>query len=457
MEKNHNLLPKVNKTLEKYTEKNQIDISRFLKLENIDFENLGSVGLNTLIDAGLAMKISDNLYKATVNPTSLMKIGEGYGSAVMGEGGIIKQAGFLKVGVITMLPILVFKAAALITGQYYLHKINLTLNSIKNDVEKLQQIYKEKDLSKLLSISNLTKDLFKNTEYDDYEYNLIRDKLQYLDEMEIFCNLRVDRCKDALNDLYIDFKTVDENLVQSFIKSEIHLKENLSKKEEAGILKLEKRIQELKMREKYFSESHESNKEKINHTKVEMVDLLQKIKIHEVAISEVKLYCEGLKKNIESLRSRSEIKRRFKKINAFINIDDLFYYLNLIAIIIYLKSNLKLLETKMLYSLEKKSKVNECLKANIKLIEENEISGYFKDINKLTINFDKLILEPLNSSRNFELEHTTYINQNFKIYKDRLSLLYSDVEHQETFYKKALNNEIFITVEDDATSFFLKS
>jgi hypothetical protein len=111
---------------------------RNAKIQQVDLGNPLSALPTVAVDAVAGLGAA-NLFRATVDPSTLTKFADGTVSTMVhGSGGIIKNAGFQAVAAAQVFaPILVFQVASILTGQYYLHGISKQLSAIS---EKLQQL-----------------------------------------------------------------------------------------------------------------------------------------------------------------------------------------------------------------------------------------------------------------------------------------------------------------------------
>lgn len=111
---------------------------------------------------GLSGVASGNLFKATANPASLMTIGNGVGSAVMGAGGIIGQAPFIPMAGAIMpviAPLLAFQAVSSVLILNQFKAVNEQLVSIQKNIECLIVRHEATFLGEILSASNRLKEL----------------------------------------------------------------------------------------------------------------------------------------------------------------------------------------------------------------------------------------------------------------------------------------------------------
>lgn len=91
------------------------------------------------------------LFKATVNPETLMKLSSGgVGSAVLEGGKISQQAGFVQMGSSIFTPMVVFQLASIVTGQYYMNNISKQLNAVQEKLDELLQLFHIERQAKLI-------------------------------------------------------------------------------------------------------------------------------------------------------------------------------------------------------------------------------------------------------------------------------------------------------------------
>ena len=109
---------------------------------------VGSVGM-----AGVA---SGQLFMATANPATLMQIGNGLGSAVMGSSGIVAQAPFIPVAGASMqvAPLIAFQALSTIQIMKQFEEVNKKLNLIQNTVNTIMQRNEATFVGEVISAAN---------------------------------------------------------------------------------------------------------------------------------------------------------------------------------------------------------------------------------------------------------------------------------------------------------------
>ncbi len=103
---------------------------------------------------GLAAATSGTLFMATANPATLMAIGNGVGSAVMGAGGIVGQAPFIALSGAIMpiaAPLLAFQALSTIMVLQQFKTVNEKLDKIQQEVSRILQRYEATFIGELIS------------------------------------------------------------------------------------------------------------------------------------------------------------------------------------------------------------------------------------------------------------------------------------------------------------------
>lgn len=106
---------------------------------------------------------TQGLFKATADPSTLMKLASGgVGSSVVNNGVITKQAGFIQAGSTMFTPMVVFQIASMITGQYYMNNISKQLNSVQEKLDELLTLFHIERQAKLIkSFKFITENLNK--------------------------------------------------------------------------------------------------------------------------------------------------------------------------------------------------------------------------------------------------------------------------------------------------------
>ena len=83
--------------------------------------------------------MSSSLFMATANPATLMQIGKGVGSAVMGAGGIVGQAAFIPVAssLPVVAPIMAMQALSTVVMLHQFNAMDKKLDAIKGSIDKM--------------------------------------------------------------------------------------------------------------------------------------------------------------------------------------------------------------------------------------------------------------------------------------------------------------------------------
>lgn len=146
-------------------------------------------GVESIITLFQSSKISQ-LYKATADPNTLMQLASGgLGSAVIKNGKIIQQAGFVAVNPIAIMsPQIIFSLLSIVVGQHYMSEISSQLSTISDKLDKILQHFKNEHESKLEAAT---------------EKILYISNLQYVG-MEQIINL--DRLEDDVNTIYCFYR-----------------------------------------------------------------------------------------------------------------------------------------------------------------------------------------------------------------------------------------------------------
>ena len=122
----------------------------------------GSAGAATAISAAF----SSMLFMATANPATLMTIGNGVGSAVMGAGGIVAQAPFIAVAssLPVVAPILAVQALSTAMIMQQFKQVDRKLDIIKGTLDRAIARIEATHAGELLSASGVVDDVYR--QYD---------------------------------------------------------------------------------------------------------------------------------------------------------------------------------------------------------------------------------------------------------------------------------------------------
>lgn len=114
----------------------------------------------------LSAAFSSTLFVATANPATLMTIGNGVGSAVMGAGGIVAQAPFIAVAssLPVVAPILAIQALSTAVMMQQFKQVDHKLDTIKNTLDKAVARIEATHAGELLAASRIVDDVYE--QYD---------------------------------------------------------------------------------------------------------------------------------------------------------------------------------------------------------------------------------------------------------------------------------------------------
>lgn len=127
--------------------------------------------------------ISQNLFFATANPSSLMALKGGVGSAVMGAKGIVGQAPFISAGLGAFTPILLFQATSMMIMQSSINNLTEIVETVKKKVEILLDHIEKENEATLITINNKLVELDLQKFYTIEDFVLLenyKDKLNIL-------------------------------------------------------------------------------------------------------------------------------------------------------------------------------------------------------------------------------------------------------------------------------------
>lgn len=130
---------------------------------------ISSQGAMSLALAGTAMgatalaaSFSPTLFMATANPATLMSLGGGVGSAVMGSSGIVAQAAFIPVAssIPVVAPILAVQALNTAVLMHQFKQVDSKLDTIKNALDKAIARSEATHAGELLTASRIVDDVY---------------------------------------------------------------------------------------------------------------------------------------------------------------------------------------------------------------------------------------------------------------------------------------------------------
>src|SRR5215831_4438320 len=111
---------------------------------------------------GLSAALSGQLFMATANPATLMAIGNGVGSAIMGASGIIGQAPFIPLAGAIMpvvAPVLVFQMISTVMIVNQFKGIRDNLNRIQKEIDRILQRSEATFVGEIISAISKTDEL----------------------------------------------------------------------------------------------------------------------------------------------------------------------------------------------------------------------------------------------------------------------------------------------------------
>jgi hypothetical protein len=138
-----------------------------------DGKAVSSQGVMSMAVAGAAVSgtalsaaFSSTLFMATANPATLMSIGGGVGSAVMGAGGIVAQAPFIAVAssLPVVAPIMAIQALSTAVMLQQFQQVDRKLDLIKNTVDKAIARSEATYAGELLTASDIVDEVYRQYE-----------------------------------------------------------------------------------------------------------------------------------------------------------------------------------------------------------------------------------------------------------------------------------------------------
>lgn len=424
------------------------DISKFTKASSNEEKTDLTNYFSTLISLKIAKELGDNLFTATANPEHLMKIRNGVGSAVMGENGITQHAEFVKHGFLGITPILVFQSLSIATGQYYLHNINQNLKSIKDNVESLVLLHKEKDISKMKTIFQGMEELFNNNFYDKHELSLVNQYIDNVRELKNYNLVQMEKTREKLNKMYLDFKKEDYLLQCQDISPnkpwyDIFTSDVISelKFERDSKIRVKERfrrymdLHNLEDHENKHSQSTEEYKEEI-------------LKIKEEYHHKIKAL-EANFRDVTVLRTQSVIKKRHDQLKKLIEDSDLYHVLNLQTMTEFLEAQLTILKIKILLSLDKDKKVLQDLNSLFEQINQGKLNSLMASTDDFISSFEHYILDYLKAD-NIDSKFMQPTFDEFINAKQNFIYLNDEIKKQENLIN---NSKLYFTIKDGEPSY----
>lgn len=116
----------------------------------------------------LSASLSSTLYVATADPSTLMKLGPGVGSAVMGANGITAQAAFLPVAsaLPIVAPILAMQALTTAVTLKQFEQVDQKLDAIKNTLDRAIARTEATHTGEILTASSIVEEIYRQFELE---------------------------------------------------------------------------------------------------------------------------------------------------------------------------------------------------------------------------------------------------------------------------------------------------
>ena len=117
---------------------------------------LPALGGTSLASSSL---LAGNVFLATANPATLMTIGTGVGSAVMGPAGIVAQAPFVAASTALMpvvAPLMLFATVSAVVTNARLDRAQRTLGRLVEEVERVRKVLEARDYARFESAASMT-------------------------------------------------------------------------------------------------------------------------------------------------------------------------------------------------------------------------------------------------------------------------------------------------------------
>ncbi|MFY8331281.1 hypothetical protein [Vagococcus carniphilus] len=143
----------------------------------------------TLTD--IAKQSPNGLFSATVDPVKLSKLKNGTVSTMVhnSSGKLEKHAGFTEVSLKSSLnPVMALSAGmqvmSMVSGTYYLNKINVQLAEVDNKLEELLQIHHDESIGKLIAARKSLSEIAEREFVDGTDLNSVRSYKKTVNEIQ---------------------------------------------------------------------------------------------------------------------------------------------------------------------------------------------------------------------------------------------------------------------------------
>lgn len=183
--------------------------------------------------------ISQNLFYATANPSTLMAMKGGFGTAVMSAKGIVGQAPFISAGLGAFAPILIFQATSMMIMQSSINNLAERVEFVKRKVELLLKYTEKENEATLITINEKLISLDKQKFYTIEDFVLLEN---YKDRLNILSNQYRLLALESLSNLSNKDPEVEDRNVKS---DSLDVKKKLTERGLDAIVKLGKKVSKI--------------------------------------------------------------------------------------------------------------------------------------------------------------------------------------------------------------------
>lgn len=379
--------------------KDEIDLNKAKKVHG------AALFATSAVNIAAFQGISQNLFYATANPSTLMAIKGGVGSAVMGAKGIAGQAPFITAGLGAFAPILLFQATSMMIMQSSINSLAERIELVNKKVELLLKYTEKEKEATLMTINEKLISLDQQKFYTAEDFVLLeiyKDKLSRLSKeyrllaVESLINLSIkssdlDNLEEQVVEVDVKKKFAEKSLdlLQKMTKSAYQMAEKISHKEVAKFVN-----------EKIFDVFRSS------HGNVE--------KIKQEIISSKLQYFLVLSSTAESLTFQAnflELKMSYAQINPDGNRIEKAKHLvdkfkeDYLTISSQNLSLLKNVEEDIVFNIDELQKNSDWKRENIALLKEEILNSFSETKNLITKNQDEIyfLKNSLNTDKPMEL------------------------------------------------------
>ncbi|WP_314208756.1 hypothetical protein [Vagococcus salmoninarum] len=176
-------------------------------------ESILQVANHSMTLSNIAKHSPNGLFTATVDPTQLSKFKNGSVTTMVRDasGKVESHAGFTEVGLSnTLNPAMALSAGmqimSLISGTYYLHKINIQLAAIDHKLEELVQIHHDENIGKLIAARKGLSEISEREFVDQADLYAIRSYKKTVNEIQEEYSFSLHRKKEEL----LSMKEIDQ-------------------------------------------------------------------------------------------------------------------------------------------------------------------------------------------------------------------------------------------------------